>query len=182
MKVLVPLAEGFEEIEAITIMDILRRAEIDVTSVYIKKNPVMGAHHIEVSADKSIDEVNSSNFDVIVLPGGMPGSTNLKNDERVNKLIKDIHAKKGYISAICAAPIVPGHAGLLDGKNATCYPGFENQLGHANYTGDPVTVDDNIITGKGPGCAIPFALKLVEIIKNKNLSEQLKNGMQVYWM
>ena len=88
----------------------------------------------------------------------------------------------GYISAICAAPIVLGHIALLDGKKATCYPGFDDQLGNAVYTGEPVTVDNKIITGKGPGCAIPFALKLVEIIKNKELSDQLKNGMQVYWM
>ena len=182
MRVLIPLADGFEEIEAITIIDVLRRAEIDVTTIFLKTNPVVGSHKIQVVADKSIDDVQTSDFDVIVLPGGMPGSSNLKANDHIIEMIKEIHSSEGYISAICAAPIVLGHAGVLDGKKVTCYPGFEDQLGSADYIGDPVMVDGKIITGKGPGCAIPFALKLVEIIKNKDLSTQLKNGLQVYWM
>ena len=182
MKVLVPLAEGFEEIEAVTIIDVLRRANIDVTTAYLDKNPVMGTHDIPVTADKNLKELDSSNFGCIILPGGMPGSNNLKNDSGVITYINDIYSKDGIVSAVCAAPIVLGNAGVLQGKNATCSPGFEKELTGASYNPEPVIVDGRIITGKGPGCAIPFVLKLVEEISGADVAENIKNGMQVYWM
>jgi 4-methyl-5(b-hydroxyethyl)-thiazole monophosphate biosynthesis len=112
----------------------------------------------------------------------MPGSENLMKDARVLDLVQQIYGGGGYAAAICAAPIVLGRAGLLEGKRMTCYPGFEKQLTGASYTGEPVTVDGTIITGKGPGCAIPFALKLVEIFTGHDSAVSLSQGMQVYWM
>lgn len=182
MKIIVPLAEGFEEIEAITIIDVLRRAKLNVTTVYLDKNPVKGSHDILVTADKAIHEIKSGDFDTIVLPGGMPGSKNLKGNSKVISIIKDIHSKGGYVSAICAAPIVLEEAGVLKGKKATCFPGYEKELSIEKYLPESVVVDGNIITGKGPGSAIPFSLKLVELFTNSETAEQLKNSLQVYWM
>lgn len=182
MKVLVPLAEGFEEIEAVTIIDVLRRAGLQVTTAFLDKNPVKGAHDIMVTADRSIDEITSAGFDTIVLPGGMPGSKNLKENNRVVSLVREIYAKGSYVSAICAAPMVLEEAGVLKGKKATSYPGFEKGLSIDEYLKDPVVVDKNVVTGRGPGCAIPFALKLVELFLNAGAADELKKSMQVYWM
>ncbi|MCP4137472.1 MAG: DJ-1/PfpI family protein [bacterium] len=182
MKVLVPLADGFEEIEALTIVDVLRRAKIDVTTICIGENPVRGAHDIAVKADKHIDDIPFAEYNFIALPGGMPGSANLRDDERIISLVTDIHSRNGYVSAICAAPIVLARAGLIDGKKATAFPGIEGQLGNIEYIPEPVITDGKIITGKGPGCAIPFALKLVEIIAGEKTSVSIKKDMQVYWM
>lgn len=182
MKILVPLAQGFEEIEAVTIIDVLRRADLDVTTAHVGGNPVCGSHNIKVTADTNISAIKADDFGCIVLPGGMPGSTNLKNSSAVISLLKNIYSGGGYIAAICAAPIVLGHAGLLHGKKATCYPGNESQLTGATIVNEPVVIDGKIITGKGPGCAIPFALELVGILKNHDKKIKLKNAMQVYWM
>lgn len=182
MKVGVLLADGFEEIEAITIVDILRRAQIDTTTIFTGTNPVKGSHNIEVIADRFIGDVEPSEFTFIAIPGGMPGSKNLKEDDRVISLIKNIYSSGGYISAICAAPIVLGKAGILKGKKSTCYPGFEGELHGAEYISEPVIADGRVITGKGAGCAIPFSLKLVEIISGKDAVKELKERMQVYWM
>ncbi|HOW82185.1 MAG TPA: DJ-1/PfpI family protein [Spirochaetota bacterium] len=182
MKVLVPLAAGMEEIEAVTIIDVLRRAGIDTVSAALGENPVAGSHGIAVNTDTSIDAIDSGSFGCIALPGGMPGSQNLADDARVNRIIRDIHNRGGILAAICAAPMVLGRAGLLDGKKATCYPGFQHELLGAEYIPGPFILDGNILTGKGPGCAIPFALKLVEMIKGKKESDALKEAMQVYWI
>lgn len=181
MKVLVPLAEGFEEIEAISIIDVLRRAEIDVTTAYLEKNPVKGSHNISVLADKPINDCNANQFDAMILPGGMPGSENLKQNAQVIELLKAIHSKGKLVGAICAAPMVLGHAGILKNKKATCYPGFENQLIGATLVDKPVVVDEKVITGRGAGCAIPFALEIVGILKGESLKNTLKNNLQVYW-
>ncbi len=180
MKVLIPLAEGFEEIEATVIIDVLRRAGIEVTTVFLKSNPVAGAHNIVIKADENIDNVAVENFNAVVLPGGMPGSKNLKDDSRIIDIVKDINSKGGIVSAICAAPMVLGHAGILQDRKSTCYPGFERFLTGSKYTNEPVEIDGNIITGKGPGCAILFALKLVEKIKDKETADDLMKAMQVY--
>ena len=182
MKVIVPLAEGFEEIEAVTIVDVLRRADIDVTTVYLDNNPVPGSHGISVWADSGIDEIDPVDFNCIVLPGGMPGSENLRNSDTVLSLVKHVYSKGGYVGAICAAPIVLGKAEVIFGKEATCYPGFEGELEGASCVDKPVVVDGTVITGRGPGCAVPFALELVGLIKGKDLSSELKDSMQVYWM
>ena len=182
MNIFIPLAEGFEEIEAVSIIDVLRRANLKVTTVHLGKNPVKGSHDIEVKADKYIDEIIPSDFGFVVLPGGMPGSKNLMEDKRILDIVQAIYLSGGYATAICAAPIVFGRAGLLKGKKATCFPGYEEQLGGAIHSPEPVVSDGRIITGKGAGCAIPFALKLVEVICGKEVSDDLKNRLQVYWM
>lgn len=182
MKVIVPFAEGFEEIEAITIVDILRRADINVTTAYLKKNPVAGSHGISVKADSNIKDLNMVDYNCIVLPGGMPGSENLKVNDAVLSYIKHIYSKGGHVAAICAAPIVLGQAGVLYGKDVTCFPGYEGELVDAHYIEKPVVVDGSVITGRGAGCAIPFALEIVGIIKGEDTREEIKNNLQVYWM
>lgn len=181
MKLLVPFAEGFEEIEGVTIVDVLRRAGIAVTSAHLGKNPVTGSHGISVTADSWIEDIDADDYGGIILPGGMPGSENLRNSKTVLSVINMINNRGGYIGAICAAPLVLGHAGILSGKRATCFPGFEEELKGAEITGDPVTVDGNIITGRGPGCAIPFALEIAAMVKSADVKNRLKDTMQVYW-
>lgn len=182
MSVIVPLADGFEEIEAVTVIDVLRRAGIGVTSVFLRKNPVIGSHAIAVTADKSIDDIQLSEFDCIVLPGGMPGSSNLKEDARVIGIIREFAGSGKITAALCAAPLVLGHAGVLAGKRATCFPGFEDQMTGAIAVADPVVRDGRVITGKGPGCAIPFALELVAVLAGAGEARNLSESMQVYWM
>lgn len=176
-KVLIFLAEGFEEIEAISIIDVLRRAEISVTTVSINNNNVVkGAHNIEVKTDKLFDEVDFNNYDMIALPGGMPGAKNLNEHEGLKEQLKEF-AKDKLIAAICAAPMVLGGMGLLKGKRATCYPGFEPELIEANITNEPVTVDGNIITGKGPAFALQFSLQLIDTIAGKATRDNIANAL-----
>ena len=182
MRVIVPLAEGFEEIEAVTIIDVLRRADIGVDTAFLEKNPVTGSHSITVTADKNIKEVRASEFDCIALPGGMPGSANLRDDRRIIDLVREMAGAGKLTAALCAAPLVLGFAGVLAGKRATCYPGFEGQMTGAVYVPEPVVRDGNVITGKGPGCALPFALELAAALAGKDAAAALKENMQVYWM
>ncbi len=181
MKVLVPLAEGFEEIEAISIIDVLRRAEIEVIIGHCTTNPVKGSHGISVIADTALAECSSDDFDAMILPGGMPGSENLKNNAKIISMLCSLHDKGKLVGAICAAPIVLGHACILRGKKATCYPGFENELAGAVILDQPVVKDTNVITGKGAGCAIPFALEIVSTLKSDEVKNTLKNNLQIYW-
>ena len=186
--VLVMMADGFEEIEALTVVDLLRRAGIDVkmVSIYGNNNDrddkyvVKGARGISVVTDTCIDDsfivdVFGSDVPLFVLPGGMPGTTNLKNDKNVETLIMDQFNKGRYVAAICAAPTVFGAYGILDGKKATCYPGREEGLGDAEAItdGTTVVVDGNIITSRGMGTAIDFSLKLIEILKDKETADKI---------
>ncbi len=182
MKILVPLAEGFEEIEAVAILDVLRRAGLDTTSAGLGDNPVLGSHAIPVMADEQLSSLSPDDFGAIVLPGGMPGSDNLKKSDAVISFVRSIHQRGGLAAALCAAPMVLGHAGVLAGKKATCFPGFESEMKGATPTGSPVEVDGLIITGRGPGCAIPFALALVEALSGKTMMRELRDAMQVYWL
>ena len=178
-KVIVFLAEGFEEIEAISIIDILRRAEVSVTSVSIGKDVIVkGAHNIFIEADKLFDDVDFATYDMVVLPGGMPGAKNLQEHEGVKEQLK-VFAENKHIGAICAAPMVLGSMGLLKGKRATCYPGFEPELIGANVTNEPLTVDGNIITGKGPAYAMKFSLQLVETLVGKAAHDEVSNALLV---
>ncbi|MBF0440379.1 MAG: DJ-1/PfpI family protein [Oligoflexales bacterium] len=179
IKAMVPLADGFEELEAVTIIDILRRAGIDVTTTYLKQNPVAGAHNLKVTADRKIDEVDFSEYSLITLPGGLPGSSNLMEDKRVISFITGVYERGGFVSAICAAPMALGRAGVLKGKKATCYPGFEDKMTGAKYVNDPVVVDGKVITGNGPGSAVHFALTLVEALMGSSKAEELRKGMLV---
>ncbi len=178
-KVIVFLAEGFEEIEAISIIDTLRRAEISVTSVSISKDKVVkGAHDIAIEADKLFDDIDFSNYDMIALPGGMPGAKNLNEHEGLKEQLKKF-AEEKLIGAICAAPMILGGMGLLKGKRVTCYPGFEPELIKAIVTHEPVTIDGNIITGRGPAFALQFSLQLIEILAGKAARDEVANALLV---
>ncbi len=179
-KVFIFLAEGFEEIEAITPIDVLRRAEIDVTTVSITdKKEVSGAHNITILADTIFAKTNFSDADLLVLPGGLPGSTNLQEHKALNELLIEFSSKGKLIGAICAAPLVLGGLGLLKGKTATCYPGVEEKLIGANPTGSPLEVDGNIVTAKGVGAAMKFALQLVTMLKSTDEANKLAKTMVV---
>lgn len=165
MKVLVMLADGFEEIEAMTTIDILRRAGIDVVTVGVEKYVISGAHKVCIWADVwSIDFSIPDDVDMIVLPGGMPGTLNLKKDKFVNQMIDFCIDNNKYIAAICAAPSILGERGLLKGVRATCYPGFEDSLLGAQVIDTSCVVDGKFITANGPGSAMEFALTLVKVL------------------
>lgn len=177
-KVFVFLANGFEEIEAISIIDVLRRGELTVTTVSITGDHlVTGAHAIPVKADQLFDKTDFSEGALFVLPGGMPGASNLKMHIGLKSLIEKYHTEKKLIAAICAAPIVLGELGLLKGKKATAYPGFESQLTGAELIQAGVVKDGTIITGRGPGFAVEFALTLVAELQGKAKTDEVASGM-----
>ncbi len=176
-KVLVPLATGFEEIEAMTIIDILRRADVAVTIAGLGKKQVAGAHGVKVQADSHIEDMSSSDFDMIVLPGGLPGATNLQKDESVQKLLKDFDEQNKYIGAICAAPIALQSAGVLKDKY-TCYPSFEQNIREDGYESNTdVVTDENVMTSRGPATAMSFALSIVAKLCGAEKSEEIKNQL-----
>lgn len=175
MKVAVFLADGFEEIEAISIIDVLRRGMIEVDTISISENfEVNGAHGIIVIADKKFSEEQFDYYDMLVLPGGMPGTTNLGKHEGLCKLLTRFALEGKKLAAICAAPSVLGQLRILEGKEATCYPGFEKQLIGCKLMNKDVVVSDNIITGKGAGVAIDFALELLKVYKAHDFVENLR--------
>lgn len=178
-RVFVFLAEGFEEIEAISTIDILRRAEVDVTTVSITSDrEVVGAHGVPVVADKCIADVKHTETDAIVLPGGLPGATNLEASQPLREMIVEADKKGLLLAAICAAPVVYGSMGLLKEKVATAYPGFEEKLACRQYSQkEPVVVDGHIITGRGPGYSFPFALAIVEYLLDKETANMVAGGM-----
>ena len=177
-KVALFLAKGFEEIEALGTVDILRRAQIDIITVSTTDNNVVnGAHNIPVTADKTFNEVDFTSIDMLILPGGMPGAKNLNEHDDLKNLISDFNSKGKLIAAICAAPMVLGGLGCLDGKRATCYPGFEPELIGAKITGESVVVDENIITGKGPAFVFDFALRLVEQLLGIRDRQEVQKGL-----
>ena len=171
------LAEGFEEIEALCPLDLLRRAGVAVKTVGVGSNIVCGAHGISVLADVCEDEMQSFDADMIILPGGMPGTLNLDASKSVHKAI-DVTVKNGrYIAAICAAPSILGNLGLLSGKEAICYPGFEDKLVGAKISDKKVVVDGKIITAAGMGVALDFGLVLVELLCDKAKAQALRKGV-----
>jgi len=176
--VITVLADGFEEIEAVTIIDLLRRAGVDVTVLGLNSADVRGAHDLWVRADKLFKDF-SGDFDAIVLPGGMPGTNNLAASEELLALIQSAKSQNKLCAAICAAPIVFAKAGILDKIRATCYPGFESRLSNAGaqVSEDGVVVDGNIITSRAVGTAIPFALKLVEVLVSDEIAKKIKAGI-----
>lgn len=177
-NIAVHLAEGFEEIEAISIIDVLRRAEMNVTVVSVTGAlEVKGSHDITVLADTLFDEVDYTKIDMLVLPGGMPGAANLKAHSGLREQILNFHDSGKPLGAICAAPMVLGNLGLLRNKNATCYPGFEDELHGAMITGNDVELADTIVTGKGAGVAGKFGLKIVEMLKGKQAADELAKKM-----
>ena len=177
-KVYVFLADGFEDVEALIPVDVLRRGGVDVTTVSISDFPlVTSAHGVNIEADIMFEQGDFSDADLIFLPGGMPGAKNLFEHKGVCKAVVDQFAAGRKVAAICAAPYILGELGLLKGRDATCYPGFETHLKGANYTADLVTTDGNITTGRGPAAALPFAYELLSFFVDAETVEQIKQGM-----
>ncbi len=172
------LAEGFEEVEALTPVDMLRRCELDVITVGVGNDAIMSSHGIPVLTNiQDTDIVLDEKLDMIVLPGGMPGTLNLEKNPNVQKAIDFCMENNKYIGAICAAPSILGHKGLLDGKKATCYTGFETQLGNAVISEDKVCIDGNIITSRGAGTAMEFAFALVKLLTSEGRCNVLKKSV-----
>lgn len=178
MNVLIFLAEGFEEMEAVTTVDILRRAEINTTTVSITGNDMVnGAHNIAIKADILIEDTDFDNADLLVLPGGLPGAHNLANHTLLNDKIKAHYHQRKQLAAICAAPLVYGRLGLLDGETAICYPSFEPELKGATISEDTVVVSGQFITGIGPGVTMDFALEIVKQLKGENVAKEIACGL-----
>ena len=176
--VFIHLAEGFEEVEALTAADVLRRAGIDARTVSVTgEKMVKGTHGVAVEADMLFGDCDYEKCEMIVLPGGLPGASNLEAHEGLTAQINDFAARGKKLAAICAAPMVFGSCGILEGREATIYPGMEDRLKGARATGGTVTVDGSIITGKGPALAMEFALALVESLKGRETRDQVAEGL-----
>ena len=176
-KVLVLLAPGFEEIEAVTVIDILRRAGIEATVAGTVEGPIEGSRKVRILPDLSIDKVSGADFDMIVLPGGQPGTNNLRKDARVKRILEEAIAKDKYISAICAAPSILSAFGYLTGRKATSYPSVRSLMEGADYSESRVVVDGAFITSRSPGTAMEFAFQLVAVLvgeqKAKEVNEEV---------
>ena len=175
--VLVLLADGFEEIEALTPVDMLRRAGVEVKTVGISGKTATGSHGIPVLCDLLPEEVNTEDVSLAVFPGGMPGALNLDASPFTDKIIEEVTKNDGRLAAICAAPLVLGRRGLLKGKRATCYPGFEGELIGASVLSDGVVTDGNITTAKGMEVSLAFALELVSLLVSEDMAESLSKGI-----
>ena len=171
--ILILLADGFEEIEALMPLDILRRAGLDVRTVGVKSKIALGSHAIPVITDIAPDEVKMNEVKMVIFPGGMPGSLNLDSDPFTDRIIAAVKENGGHIAAICAAPLILGRRGLLEGKRAICYPGFEGELCGAEIAKEPVVTDGNITTAKGMGVALEFSKELVRIACGEKKAEEI---------
>jgi len=178
-KVLVPLAAGFEEIEAITIIDILRRAGVDVVVAGTQAGPIVASRKTTHLADCTLDDVRIEDYDMMVLPGGQPGATNLRNDPRIRRFIESLQARNKRIAAICAAPTVLAAFGVLNGRTATCHPTVRAEVAAAakNISDERVVVDGSIVTSQAAGTAMEFAFKLVEILCGPDKAAEVNHGV-----
>ncbi len=176
-KVIVFFAEGFEEIEALTVVDVLRRAEVECDMCSLKDEFVEGAHGIVIKTDKNIQDIEINSYDAVILPGGMPGANNLKENLRVIEIVKEFFANGKLVAAICAAPIVFEEAGITSGRSITSYPSFKDMLGNCIYKEDEVVSDMNILTSRGPATALKFAYEILKKLGLENQSEELKDSM-----
>jgi len=179
-SVLVPLAQGCEELEAVTVVDLLRRAGISVVTAGLDDRPVRASRGVVLIPDTTLNEVLGREFDMIVLPGGQPGATNLAKDERVTGLLKRLALAGKYTAAICAAPAVLAQSGLLEGRRATSYPGSldPQSVAGLQYVDEPVVIDGRIITSRGPGTAMDFALQLIEVLAGEQKRADVEAGLQ----
>lgn len=176
-KVLIPLAQGFEEIEALTLADILRRADIEVVTAGLQPGPVTGAHQISVIPDVELADIDAESFTMIVLPGGQPGTNNLNDDPRIHALLMDFSLTNKPIAAICAATIVLASSGLLQDKQVTCYPTYKDRLSGGIYVDNPVVIDGTILTSQGPGTAIQLGLAIVTLLAGRQKSDELSKAL-----
>lgn len=179
-SVLIPLAKGCEELEAVTLIDVLRRAGITViTASLTEQQQVTASRGVRLIADVTLNDVMYDDFDMVVLPGGLPGTTHLDEDPRIHAILKRVNHSGKAIAAICAAPLVLAHAGLLSGRQATCYPEvlLENEWPDIQLSDEAVVIDGNILTSKGPGTAIDFALAIIEYLINKSTSDRVEAGL-----
>ena len=177
VKILVIFAPGFEEIEALTIIDILRRSGVNVTTAALHSSPVEGAHGVFVCTDKILEDIDRNIFDGVVLPGGAPGYENLRKDKRVLQLIKQTYDENKLVAAICASPSVLSDAGILVGKKCTIYPGMEEEIrkGGGLFHEDIVVIDDNIVTSRGPATSLIFSLTLAQLLAGKNIANEVSD-------
>ncbi|SET61513.1 DJ-1 family glyoxalase III [[Clostridium] polysaccharolyticum] len=177
-KVYIFLANGFEEIEGLTVVDLLRRAQINAQMVSIEEGKqVTGSHNIKVEADCLFKDAKVDEADMLVLPGGMPGTTNLLHHPLLIEKIKEFHKNEKWLAAICAAPSVLGACGVLTGKKACCYPGFEEKLLGAAIQYEAVIQDGHVITSRGMGVAIDFALKIIEVLVSEEKAQEIKESV-----
>lgn len=172
------LAPGFEESEALVTVDVLRRAGENVVTVGVTESLIKGAHGIQVVTDTTIYDVQGTHPDGIVLPGGMPGTLHLEHCQWVCEMIRDAYRNDKWIAAICAAPSILGHMGLLTNRKATCFPGFENELLGAEVTAQPVCRDGRFITANGPGAAMAFGLEIVRALHGDAAAQKIGDAMQ----
>ncbi len=178
-SVLVPLAPGCEELEAVTIIDLLRRGGIDVVSAGLDDGPITASRGVVLLPDASLNDALKRDYDMVVLPGGGPGAERLDNDPRIEMLLKKMSAEEKFTAAICAAPKVFARIGLLDGRRATSYPGFVDKMGlpSVTYLTDAVVQDGRVITSRGPGTAMDFALHLVEVLAGVAKRREVEAGL-----
>lgn len=176
-KVLVPLAEGFEEVEGVTIIDILRRAGAEVVVAGVDRDVVEGSHGIAIEADVRLDSVDVIGFDMIVLPGGMPGAENLTTSHAVLQAVRQLSTAGRFVAAVCAAPMVLEEAGVLTGRTVTSHPNHSRFISSARHTGERVEVDEKVITGQAAGSAMEFAFKLVELLFGKEKVEAVNRSV-----
>ncbi len=178
-SVLIPLAPGFEDLEAVTLSDLLRRAGIEVVIAGLQRGVIQGSRGIRIEPDAFLDDVLNRDFDLIALPGGLPGAEHLRDDARIQTLLKSMAAAGRYTTAICAAPVALAQAGLLEGKQATAYPGVLDalKLGNTRSLPDAVVVDGKVVTSQGPGTAMDFALTLIELLVGHEKRHQVESGL-----
>lgn len=172
------LANGFEETEAIAPIDVMRRAKLDVKTVGVTGEYVTSSHNVAVKADIMLDEVSLDELEGVILPGGMPGTLNLEASPEVITAVKYAYNNNKIVAAICAAPSILGHLGMLNGRKATCFPGFETELDCEEYTAEHAVSDGNIITGKGAGAAIEFGYEIVKKALSKQAADEVIEAMQ----
>jgi 4-methyl-5(b-hydroxyethyl)-thiazole monophosphate biosynthesis len=179
-SVLVPLAQGCEELEAVTVVDLLRRAGIEVVTAGLDEKPVHASRGMVLLPDMSLEQALQRNYDMVVLPGGLPGADHLRDDQRIIDLLQEMAAAGKYTAAICAAPRVLARAGLLDGKRATSYPGALDvaAVPGLDYCDQAVITDGKVVTSRGPGTAMDFALELVELLAGKTQRDAVEAGLQ----
>ena len=176
-RVLVPLAEGCEEMEAVTIIDLLRRGGIEVVAAGLEDGPVTGSRGTRILPDMTLDEALGQEFDMVVLPGGLPGSDHLAADERVTSLLRRMNESGRYVGAVCAAPKVLARTGILDGKRATAFPGVLQAESHPDIGPEPVVRDGTVITSRSAGTAMDFGLALLEALAGRETRDSVEAGL-----